>query len=217
SPHKGLAAARRSGRYCWKIRDVPCGPLRRKQYSEVANFFVHRIDDRLPVRHDLVHALIEVQYPSESLGRGRNVVALRTEHDDRRLYVAQIDDRAVRGFYRAGCEVVTDEQLIDDELDFLGIEGDVTAPPALETQVARYFGVDLGIKIVLLAPHRIRRIEVFEILHQPSAVELAVAEITGERRQPAAAEEAAAVAHRAAPAHAGQIGQGSPRDDDRAE
>src|SRR5215470_6256614 len=95
-----------------------------------------------------------------------------------------------------GRELVADEQLIDDELDLFGVQVDVAAPPFLEAEITRRLGVDLGIKIVLLGPQRVGGILVFEILHQPSAVELAVAEIAGKRRQPAAAEEAAAVAHR---------------------
>ena len=117
----------------------------------------------------------------------------------------------------AGGEIVADEQLVDDELDFLGVEIDVAAPPALEAEVARRLGVDLGIEIVLLGPERVGRILVLEILHQPGAVELAVAEIAGERGQPAAAEQAAAVAHRILAAHAGPVGQRRAGDDDRAE
>ena len=92
----------------------------------------------------------------------------------------------------AGGEIVADEQFIDDELDFLGIEIDVAAPPALESEIARRLGIDLRIEVVLLGPQRVRRILVFEILHQPGAVEFAVAEIAGERGEPAAAEQAAA-------------------------
>ena len=125
--------------------------------------------------------------------------------------------RAVRGLDLAGGEIVADEQLVDDELDFLGIEIDVAAPPALEAEIARRLGVDLGIEIVLLAPQRVRGIQVLEILHQPGAVELAVAEIAGERGEPAAAEQAAAVAHRILAVHAGPIGQRRSGDDDRAE
>ena len=51
-----------------------------------------------------------------------------------------------------GREVVADEQLVDDELDFLGIHVDVAAPPALELKIAGGFRVDLLINIVLLRP-----------------------------------------------------------------
>src|SRR5262249_62047392 len=88
-----------------------------------------------------------------------------------------------------------EEQLVDDELDLLRVEIDVTSPPALETEIARRFGVDLGIEIILLGPKRVGGILVLEVLHQPGAVELAVADIAGEGGEPAAAQEAAAVAH----------------------
>ena len=82
--------------------------------------------------------------------------------------------RAVRGLDPAGGELVADEQLVDDELDLLGVQIDVAAPPALELEIARRLGVDLGIEVVLLGPERVGRIQVLEILHQPGAVELAV-------------------------------------------
>ena len=83
--------------------------------------------------------------------------------------------------------MIADEQFVDDELDLLGVEVDVAAPPALETQIAFGFRVDLRIQTVLLAPQRIRRVQIFEILHQPGAVEFSGSEIAGQRCQPAAA------------------------------
>ena len=56
-----------------------------------------------------------------------------------------------------------------------------------------------------------------EILHQPGAVELAGAEVAGQRRQPAAAEQAARIAHRVLAVHAGPIGKRRAGDDDRPE
>jgi hypothetical protein len=71
-----------------------------------------------------------------------------------------------------GCgKIIADEQLVDDELDFLGVEIDVTAPPALEAEITRGLGVDLGIQVVLLGPQRIGGILILEILHQPAPVE----------------------------------------------
>jgi hypothetical protein len=91
------------------------------------------------------------------------------------------------------------------------------APPALELEIARRFGVDLGIEIVLLRPQRVRRIQVLEVGDQPGAVELAVAEVAQQRRRPAAAHQAAGVAHRVLAVHAGPIGQRRTGEHDRAE
>src|SRR6185437_8276595 len=107
----------------------------------------------------------------------------------------------------SGGQVVADEKLIDDELDFLGIEVDVSAPPALELKISWRFGNDLGIDVVLFAPQSVGRILTFKILHQPAAIELAAADVTGKGRQPAAAEQPAGIAHRILSAHAGPIGE----------
>ena len=92
----------------------------------------------------------------------------------------------------SGRELVADEQLVDDGLDFLAVQVDVPAPPPLEAEIARGLGVDLGVQVVLFGPQGVCGILVLEILHQPGAVEFAAAEIAGERGEPAAAEQAAA-------------------------
>jgi hypothetical protein len=56
-------------------------------------------------------------------------------------------------------------------------------------------------------------VQVLEVLHQIRAVELAVAEVAGERGEPGSAEQAARVAHRVRALDARPIGQG--RADDR--
>jgi hypothetical protein len=185
--------------------------------SEVTDGFVDRVDDRLSMLADVVHVVIEIEDPAERLLRRRDVVALGAEHDDRRTDVAEIDRCPVRGLDGACRELVADEQLVDDRLDLLGVQVDVAAPPLLEAEIARRLGVDLGIQIVLLAPQRVGGILALEILHQPGAVELAVPEVAGERREPAAAQETAAVAHGILAVHAGPVGQRRPGDDDRAE
>ena len=140
------------------------------------------VDDGLTVGADLIDIVVEIEDPAERLLRRRDVVALRAEHDDRRADAAQIDRGAVGGLDPAGGEIVADEQFVDDELDFLGVEIDVPAPPALEAEIALGLGVDLRIEIVLLGPVGVGRILVLEILHQPGAVELAGAEIAGQAR-----------------------------------
>src|SRR5262249_48881783 len=88
----------------------------------------------------------------------------------------------------ASGEIVADEQFIDDELNFLGVQVDVSAPPALEVKIALGLGVDLGIDIVLFGPERIRGVLVLEVLHKPGAIELAGTKIARERREPASAQ-----------------------------
>ncbi|MNC95898.1 hypothetical protein D3C83_131230 [compost metagenome] len=72
----------------------------------------------------------------------------------------------------------------------------MSAPPSLKFQIARHFGINLRIQIVLLGPQRVRRILILEILNEPRAVKFSAAQIADKRRQPTAAEQAAAVSHR---------------------
>src|SRR6516225_7966319 len=173
--------------------------------AEVTDARMDGVYDGLAVGANFVDVLVKVENPSERLLRRRDVVALRAEHDDGRPDIAEVDRGPVRCLNSSRGEIVADEQLIDDELDLLGVQVDVTSPPALEAQIARRLGVDLGIEVVLLGPERVRGILILEVLHQPSAVELAVAEVAGEGGQPAAAQEAAAVAHRVVAVNAGPV------------
>src|SRR5262249_31372485 len=145
--------------------------------AQVTDALMNGVDDRLAIGSDLVDVLVQVEYPSERLLRRRDVVALRAEHDDRRADIAEVDRGAVRCLDSSGGEIVADEQLVDDELHLLGVEIDVASPPALETQIARRLGVDLGVEVVLFGPERVGGILILEVLHQPGAVELAVAEV----------------------------------------
>ena len=93
----------------------------------------------------------------------------------------------------------------------------MAAPPFLELDEARPLGIDLGPEVVVLGPQGVGRIQVLEILDQHAAIELAVAEVAGERGHPAAAGQAAGVAHRVLAFHAGPVGQRRAGHDDRAE
>ena len=92
----------------------------------------------------------------------------------------------------------------------------MTAPPAFEAKVARRLRVDFGVEIVLLGPKCVCRVLIFEILHEPSAIELAGAEIAGERGKPAAAHQATRITHGILAMDALPIRQRRAGDDDRA-
>ena len=172
--------------------------LARDEDAEMADRLVQRVDDGLAVGDDLVVVLVEIGDPAQRLLRRRDVVAPRAQHDDRRADVAQVDAHAAGRVDLARGELVADEEVVGDPLHLAGVEQDRAAPPGLEVEEARRFGVDLGIEAVGLLPVGVGRIERFEIGHQVGAVEDAVAEVAGQRRQPGAAQHAAEIAHRIA-------------------
>ena len=117
--------------------------LARHEDAEVANALVQAVDDRLTGRDNLVLVVVEVEDPAQRLLWRRNVVTPRTEHDDRRLDVAQVDSHAVRAAQLAGGELVADEQLVSDRLHFLGIQQHRAAVPFLEFEKPRRLGIDI--------------------------------------------------------------------------
>ena len=189
--------------------------LARDEDAEMADRLVQRVDDGLAVGDDLVLVAVEVGDPAQRLLRRRDVVAPRAQHDDRRLDVAQVDADAVGGADLARGELVADEEIVGDPLHLAGIEQHRAAPPGLEIEEAMGLGVDLGIDVVDLAPVGVGRIERFEVGHEVGAVEDAVAHVAGERGQPGAAQRAAEIAHRVAPAHARPVGERRARQQDR--
>ena len=93
-------------------------------------------------------------------------------------------------------ELVADEEVLRDPLHLLLVHEVVAAPPLLELEEALALGVDLGVEVVELGPVGVRRVEALEVVDEVCAVELAVAEVAGERGHPGAAEQPARVAHR---------------------
>src|SRR5437016_970579 len=116
---------------------------------------VDGVNDRLSIGPDIIYAFIEIENPSERLLGRSDIVALRAEHHDGGTDVAQVDHGPVRRLYPAGREIVADEELIHNELNLLRIKIDVASPPALEPEIARSLGVDLGVEVVLLGPERV--------------------------------------------------------------
>ena len=97
---------------------------------------------------------------------------------------------------------VADEEVVDQELQFVSVQLDEISPPFFELEVARRIGVNVRIDLVLLAPQPIRGVQNIEVQDQRGAVDLPFAEIAGHRGEPAAAEQATSIAHRVFPMHA---------------
>ena len=185
--------------------------------AQMAHALVHAVDDRLPVGADVLDARIEVGDPAQRLLRRGDVVALGAEDDDRRADLAQVDAHTVRGHELGRRQLVADEQVVDDVLHLLGVEQDMPAPPALEAQITRRLGVDVGVEIVLLGPERVGWVQALEVVRQPGPIEDAVAHVAGQCGEPAPAHQPARVAHRVHAAHPVPVGERSPGDDDGAE
>lgn len=164
--------------------------------AEMPDALVHQSDDHLPACLDLVGAAVDIRDPVEGLLRRRDVVAHRSEENDRRFDRAQIERCARRAAHFARPQLVADEKIARDPFDLFAVHQVIAAPPALEVEKARRFGVDLVEQRVVLVPETVRRIQVLEVLDEIRAVELAVAEIGRQRGEPRPAEHAARVAHR---------------------
>ncbi len=133
------------------------GDLARDEDAEMADTLVNRVDDGMAGRHDLLVRAVAIGDPAERLLRQGDVVALRAEAEDRRADRREVGPPLVGQQDLGGGELVADEQLLDDEADLLDIEEDVATPPALETEVAGFFRVDLRPEIVLLGSERVGR------------------------------------------------------------
>jgi hypothetical protein len=174
---------------------------------KVADAFVDGIDDGLAAGTDIVILGVEIGDPAQGLLRRRDVVALGAEADDRRADIAQVDALAGTGHDFSRGQFVADKQLINDPLDFLAVEIDVATPPFFKFEEALGAIIDVRPDVVILAPQRVGRVEVFKVLDQIGASKLAVIQVAGQRRHPAAAGQSAGVTHRVLAFDAGPIGQ----------
>ena len=127
------------------------------------------------MRPYVIDAVVEIEDPVQRLLRRGDVVRLGAEHNDRRTDIAQVQARTIGRSDVSRSKLVADEQLIDDELHFCGVEQYMAAPPLLEFEIARRLGVDLRVEVVVLRPERVGGVEVLEVADQPRAVKLAVA------------------------------------------
>lgn len=194
-----------------EFHDLAVLPARhgcRDEDAEMPDALVHQSDDHLPVGLEILRRRIEVGNPVEGLLRRGDVVAERGEQDDRRADRPQIEGLAGRPFCPAGGQPVADEEVVDDPADFLAVHQEIAAPPPLEVAVARRLGVDFREEIVGLAEVGIGRIERLEVVDQMGPVEPAAAEVARQKRHPAAAQQAARVAHRVLGIVAGPVGHG---------
>ena len=191
--------------------------LARHEDAEMADRLVQRVDDGLPVGDDLVLVRVEVGDPAQRLLRRRDVVAPRAEHDDRRADVAQVDADAVEVWISPEVSLLPTKRLsaihcISPAFSSTGLPHQVS-----KSRKRVGLGVDLGIEVVGLVPVGVGRIQRFEVGDQIGAVEDAVAEVAGQRRQPGAAQRAAEVAHRVLAAHARPVRQRRAGQQDRPE
>ena len=197
---------------------LPGDPSRDKD-PEVADVLVQQTDDRLAAGLDLIGGAIHVRHPVERLLRWGDVVAHGGEQDDRRLDGTKIEGLTVLRPSSALPQIVADEQVIDNPLNFLAVEEIEATPPALEVEEARRFGVDVGKQVVVLLPERVCGIQVLHVLDQISPIEQAIAKVGSQRRHPGPAERATGVSHRVvalalAPGPS-PVGHGRAVDDDR--
>ena len=182
--------------------------------SQMSDAVMGSVDDGLVMSQHVQVVAVQVGDPAQGLGRWRDVVPIGAEHQDRRANIAQVDAHAIGCHQLGGAQLVADEQVIDDVLYFHIVQEDVAAPVLFELQVARAFRVDIGVQVVLFAPKRIGRVQVFKVLYQPGTVEPAGAQIAGQCRQPTTAGQAACIAHRHV---ARPVRQRRAGDDDRSE
>src|SRR4051794_40138714 len=128
----------------------------RDEDAQVTNTLVHQADNHLPARLQILCRGVEVRDPVEGLLRRRDVVTKRGEQDDGGADSPKVEGVPLGPLCAPGCELVADEQVVDDPLDFLPAHQKEAAPPALKFQKALRLGVDLGEEVVVFLEERVR-------------------------------------------------------------
>src|SRR5439155_18079883 len=164
--------------------------LTRNEDPEMTDVRMNQSHDRLAVGFDLFGARVDIADPIERLLRRRDVVAHRRKDDDRLLDRLQIEIASRTQPRFALRQLVADEEIVDYPADLLFVHQVVAAPPALELEKALGLDVDVVEQVVILVEDRVGWIQIFEVLDEIGAIELAAAQVAREQRQPLAAEAA---------------------------
>src|SRR4030095_6913097 len=93
--------------------------------AEMADVLVHQANDYLPASLDLLGAAINVSNPVEGLLRRRDVVARRSEQDDRHFDVTQVEALARSRLHGAGPHLVADKEILRDPLDLFAVQQEI--------------------------------------------------------------------------------------------
>src|SRR5215475_12538292 len=112
------------------------GHRRADKYGQMAGLGVNGVEDPLPTFPYLIDALIIVEDPVQSLLRGRNVVPMRAEADDRTLDLPDIEANSVAGDDLARGEFVGDKEIVDHPLHLFAAQQYKIAPPLFKLQIA---------------------------------------------------------------------------------
>ena len=158
--------------------------LTRNEDPEMTDVRMNQSHDRLAVGFDLFGARVDIADPIERLLRRRDVVAHRRKDDDRLLDRLQIEIASRTQPRFALRQLVADEEIVDYPADLLFVHQVVAAPPALELEKALGLDVDVVEQVVILVEDRVGWIQIFEVLDEIGAIELAAAQVAREQRQP---------------------------------
>src|SRR5689334_20916192 len=109
----------------------------------MADILMQQPNDNLATGLYFVGAAVDVANPVECLLWRRNVVSHRRKQNDGRFDVAQVEGFSALcpGFTRP--QLVADEQVLCNPLDFFTVHQEKPAPPALELQKAWRLGIDI--------------------------------------------------------------------------
>src|SRR5262245_14045395 len=145
---------------------------------------IGQVDNALPRPLEVPGMLVDRRNPAERLMRRRDVVTVGRKDDERIEDVAKIDAAVLVNPNLSLLQLVADKEILDNRHDLSAAEPVKPTPPSFELEKALTFRVNICEQIGILVPNSILRLEVFEILSEPGAIEAPVAEIAKETRHP---------------------------------
>src|SRR5215207_2835932 len=158
------------------------------------DMWVGQIDDPLPGPLQLIRAGIDYRDPAQCLMRRGDVVAIGGKDHQGIADPPQVNVAPFADLHQPLLKTVAYEQVLDNGDDLLPAQEVEAVPSALELQEPLALGFDVGEQVGVFLPDTLR-FEVFEILHEPSAVEASAAEVGQQVNEPSAADEATSDAH----------------------
>ncbi len=170
--------------------------LRGDKNAEVADLFMHHVNDALAADADFPDIGIGICNPVKRLLWRCDVVTVAREHDDRRPNRLEVNRTARFEPSLVLGQAVADKKLFNDPANLGFVHQKEATPPGFKFQKGLVAPIDITKQIGIFSEQGSRWIEQFKVLNQMSSIKLPASKIRKYHRNPGAPKHAGVVAHR---------------------
>ena len=171
------------------------GDLRRNKNAKMPNLLVNHVDNAFATDTNFSHVGIRFCNPVQCLLGWRDIVAMTSKDNNRRLNILQINraSRLNTGFVFD--DTVANEQLFHDPSNLGFIHQKKASPPPFEFKKCFFSSVSIPKQIGVLFKKCPARVQELKVLNQMGTIKLSAANVREQHGNPRAPEHPGVVSH----------------------